>query len=555
MMRTQYGVNLRVINASWGSTGSDGALSRAIQAAGDAGILFVCAAGNSASNNDVNGQYPANYRLANVVSVAASDMYDQLASFSSYGAASVDLAAPGVSIYSTLPGNNYGWMRGTSMATPQVAGVAALAWSVAPNATVAQIRNALLQGVDRVGSLTGRVVTGGRLNALNTLRLLNPSNPRTPVIASLSATPGTVEAGRSFTLTAQGVALSGGTITGVSFYQDSNANGQWDAGDCLLGSSGAIVGGQASLGVSTAGMAVGTYRYFARATDGQDAWSATAAAQVTLVTADDHGNTAGTATVINVGSAVQGAIQSGGDVDWFKVQVVAGKSYSFQTTLGTHNDTVLTLYAADGQRVLAVNDDISSSNFASRIAWRAPASGICYLKVAGYGASDVGSYSLATSVINTAPVLARVANQTVIAGRALTVRLGTTDADSDRLTYSVRTVTPVSPGLFSLAMSGNRLIVRTAASLRGNVEVVVSVSDGTNIVSQRFTVMVAGPAASRQPAPTTPNPVPSLRRLASFLSSSLHARSVDLALAGNTAHSPVLRLASANMGFNSWTKS
>ena len=153
MERTQYGVNVRVINASWGGGGFSSAMQTAIQAANDAGIMFVAAAGNSGTNNDVTAQYPANYTPPNVISVAASDQNDQLASFSCYGASTVDLAAPGVSIYSTLPNNRYGYYSGTSMATPMVSGVAALAWAYNPNASVADIRNAILQGVDKISSL------------------------------------------------------------------------------------------------------------------------------------------------------------------------------------------------------------------------------------------------------------------------------------------------------------------------------------------------------------------------------------------------------------------
>ena len=87
-----------------------------------------------------------------MISVAATDQNDQLASFSDYGATTVDLAAPGVSIYSTIPGNKYATYSGTSMATPYVSGVAALCWAVDPNATVAQVRNAILQGVDPVAA-------------------------------------------------------------------------------------------------------------------------------------------------------------------------------------------------------------------------------------------------------------------------------------------------------------------------------------------------------------------------------------------------------------------
>ena len=152
-------------------------MNAAIQAAGNAGILFVAAAGNSGTNNDVTPQYPANAGLANVVSVAASDSNDQLASFSDYGANTVNLAAPGVDIYSTLPGGKYGYLSGTSMAAPEVAGVAALAWAADPNATVAQVRSALLQGVDKIPALAGKVSSGGRLDAYNTLKLLTAPAP------------------------------------------------------------------------------------------------------------------------------------------------------------------------------------------------------------------------------------------------------------------------------------------------------------------------------------------------------------------------------------------
>ena len=152
MMRTQYNVNVRVINNSWGGGEYSAAMDSAIRAAGNAGILFVAAAGNSASNNDTTPQYPANYTDPNVISVAAIDQNMNLASFSCYGVTTVDVAAPGVSIYSTVPGNRYAIYSGTSMATPFVSGVAALAWAADPNATVAEVRNAILDGVTKVAA-------------------------------------------------------------------------------------------------------------------------------------------------------------------------------------------------------------------------------------------------------------------------------------------------------------------------------------------------------------------------------------------------------------------
>lgn len=156
MMRNSLGVNIRLTSNSWGGGAFSQAMSDAIAASGNAGMLFVAAAGNNASNNDTTVSYPAGYDLPNVISVAATDQNDVLASFSNYGATTVDLAAPGVNILSTTRNNTYRSLSGTSMATPHVSGVAALAWSLNPSATYQQVRGALLTGVDLVPSLSGR---------------------------------------------------------------------------------------------------------------------------------------------------------------------------------------------------------------------------------------------------------------------------------------------------------------------------------------------------------------------------------------------------------------
>ncbi len=124
--RKRAGVNVRIISASWGSTQKSRALGDVIRKAYENDILFVAAAGNSSVDNDRNPHYPSSYDVPNVVSVAALDRHDALASFSNYGAKSVAIAAPGVDILSTWLGNEYEEKSGTSMATPVVSGVAAL---------------------------------------------------------------------------------------------------------------------------------------------------------------------------------------------------------------------------------------------------------------------------------------------------------------------------------------------------------------------------------------------------------------------------------------------
>jgi len=190
MMRTEHGINVRVTNHSWGGGGVSTALRNAIEANAAADILLVAAAGNDTRDNDAVPQYPASYDVGNIVSVASTTRADQLSSFSNWGATSVDLAAPGSSVFSTVPGGGYGTKSGTSMATPHVAGVAALAWAFSPNATYQQIKAALMAGVDPLPALAGITVTGGRLNAARTLEMLGlNATPTSPADGAVVGTP------------------------------------------------------------------------------------------------------------------------------------------------------------------------------------------------------------------------------------------------------------------------------------------------------------------------------------------------------------------------------
>ncbi|HEX8145996.1 MAG TPA: S8 family serine peptidase [Pyrinomonadaceae bacterium] len=163
--RKKDGVNVRVISASWGSQSRSKALEDVIRKAGEADILFVAAAGNDGANADKRPHYPSGYKLPNVMSVAALDRRDELASFSNYGAKGVHVAAPGKEILSTWLGGEYEEHSGTSMATPFVAGVAGLVLSVEPNLSVKELRDRLMNTADRLDSLKGKVVSGGRVNA------------------------------------------------------------------------------------------------------------------------------------------------------------------------------------------------------------------------------------------------------------------------------------------------------------------------------------------------------------------------------------------------------
>ncbi|MEP6789052.1 MAG: S8 family serine peptidase, partial [Acidobacteriota bacterium] len=173
--RKKHGVNIRIISASWGSTSNSKALEDTIRAAGDAGILFVAAAGNDGSNNDSRPHYPSNYDLPNVISVAALDRNDQLAGFSNFGVKTVHIAAPGKDILSTWLNDSYREASGTSMATPYVSGVAALIIAADPGISMKDLRDRILKTADPLDSLKGKVETGGRICAANAVagRVLN----------------------------------------------------------------------------------------------------------------------------------------------------------------------------------------------------------------------------------------------------------------------------------------------------------------------------------------------------------------------------------------------
>ena len=154
----------RLSNNSWGGGGFDATLGLAIANAGAKGHIFVAAAGNSFANNDLFPNYPSNYNYDNIVAVAATDNRDNLAGFSNFGVTTVDIAAPGVNILSTVLNGGYATYSGTSMATPHVTGALSLYWDANPGATYTQVINALYQGADVVPSLQGLVAGAKRLN-------------------------------------------------------------------------------------------------------------------------------------------------------------------------------------------------------------------------------------------------------------------------------------------------------------------------------------------------------------------------------------------------------
>ncbi len=216
------GKGIKISNNSWGGGGFSTTLSNAIANARNNGHVFVAAAGNAGSNNDAAPAYPASYNFDNIIAVAATDRNDNLASFSNYGATSVDLAAPGVSIASTTPNGTYSYLSGTSMATPHVSGAVALVMANDPNLSYSEVISRILTNVDTVVGLTGRVATGGRLNAFNAVDDGAPPPP-----------PGDTTGPRIVSATPNGSGTSPVSSVRVTFSEAINA-GTFDAGDVTV---------------------------------------------------------------------------------------------------------------------------------------------------------------------------------------------------------------------------------------------------------------------------------------------------------------------------------
>jgi subtilisin family serine protease len=206
-----------VISNSWGGGGYSQALKDAIDASP---AVVVCAAGNSARDTDAYPHYPSSYNSTNIISVAATDKNDNLASFSNYGETSVDVAAPGVSIYSTIPESkgSYGSKSGTSMATPHVAGLAALVKAAHPSYTTDQIKSAIIYGVDAQGGLNGKCASGGRVNAYQAVQgIVLPA----PVISTI--TPSSAPNSGPITITGlTGTNFQNGAIVNLTRVGKSN---------------------------------------------------------------------------------------------------------------------------------------------------------------------------------------------------------------------------------------------------------------------------------------------------------------------------------------------
>ncbi|MFK7831036.1 MAG: S8 family serine peptidase [Congregibacter sp.] len=486
-----------ILNNSWGGGGPSQALVDAIEAANDAGVLFLAAAGNSADDNDQVASYPANYDVDNVVSVAAIDRAGNLASFSSFGATKVDIGAPGVAILSATSSSDtsYSSFNGTSMATPHVAGVAALVLSANPNADLAELKNRLLATAAPLSALQGRVATGGMVDASAALSISADGT------LELSVNAPVLEAGALARIEVR--------VTDLGPVTDATVSGNFSGGAAQAFLDNGVLPDSASGdGIYTGNIQApesGATVTFNASVTAPGKTAASTSVQLTLTSPpanDDFANriALGTGTISVTGSNDFSSAQSGeprnpsvagGKSVWWEWTAPTGLSTALITTNGSGFDTTLAVYTGNSIGALTLigsNDDTGGRQ--SAVSFTPQADLTYLLQVDGYAGAtgaiqlnypEPGGSSSGAPVITTQP-----SGQTILVGDDFTLSVAASGSPSPSYQW-VRISDGISnpiPG----ATNNFYNVASASESDEGSYAVVVSNSAG-EVTSQ--TVFVA----------------------------------------------------------------
>jgi len=534
------GANVRVLSNSWGGGAFSQALLDEINRANANDMLFVAAAGNSISNNDVIPHFPSSYNAPNVVAVAATDNTDSLAFFSNFGPASVHLGAPGMDVLSTTIGGNYAYFSGTSMATPHVSGAAVLVLSKCALNT-ASLKTLLLNNVDPIPSLAGRTVTGGRLNVNKAIRACAaPANPD----FALSAAPAsrTVTQGGSTTYTVN-ITPSGGFTGAVSLTATGLPAG------ASASSSPNPATGSATMSVSTgAGTPTGSFSVTITGTSGNLTHTTSVSLVVSAAAVPDFGLSATPAsqTVIRGGSTTYTANISRlggftGGVTFSVSGLPAGATGTFNSNPATANSSTLTVTTAattaTGSFVLTITGvsgalsrttsvtllvnaalvpDFSlsatpasqtvvrggSTTYAANISRLGGFTGGVTFSVSGLPAGATGTFNPNPATANSSTLAVTTAATTATGSFVLTIT-GVSGALS-RTTSVTLVITAPAAGDFSLSASPSSQTVSQGDSASYTLSITRSGSF-TAAVTLSVSGLPAGATASFSPNPATGN--------------------------------------------------
>lgn len=489
-------------NNSWGGGGFSSTLSQAVNRAAQRDIIFVAAAGNSSQDNDATPNYPANLSTTAgagyeaVISVAALTSSGGLASFSNYGAATVDLAAPGTSILSTTPNGNYASFNGTSMAAPHVTGAIALYAASNPLATAAQIRAALLGSTALTPALVGKTVTGGRLDIG---AMMGTDAPPTLSVTSDTQSRAEGDAGTvtafTFTVTRSGDASQTSSVTwavsGSGVHQTDAAD---FAGNTLPGGFITFSAGETAktIRVNVAGDAQHEddeefVLSLSNASAGTTIARATAIATVldddTPTLVDTIRGDIATTSTLRPTLPQQSAIETSGDEDWFAITLVAGRHYdlALDAATGSALDPLMRLMDATGQELM-VNDDAVGTN--ARLSFDATTSGTYFVSAGGWSITT-GSYALSMAETWVPPSLS--ISQSVVSRTEGTT--GTTTPFTFTVTRSGDT-SETSSAVWTVSGSGSNQT--NAADFVGNVMPSGLVSLAPGETTKTIVINVAG---------------------------------------------------------------
>lgn len=463
-----YAVGQRadILSNSWGGGGYSRALYDAIERANAAGILFVAAAGNHQGNNDQIPNYPSNYENTNVVAVAALDRSDALASFSCFGANTVDIGAPGVAIFSCTAASDtsYAVFNGTSMATPHVAGVAALLKSRFPQADAAELAQRLLLSARQIPSLAGRCVTGGSVDAAAALAITpdgvldigfktSPTQPRPAstvviliTIKDFSPVLGATVTG---TLGTQGPL----TFIDTGFFPDTTSEDGVYAAEFTLPSG--VSSAELSLDISAAGkQAVQNLKFAIPIYQPPANDDFTMRQSIAAQTSTAYGTNLNSSS--QVGEPLNPVDAAGGKTVWWSWTPNFSGNVTI-STVGSTFDTTLAIYTGTGLAnlvLLGANDD--ANGVYSAVSFTATAGTEYLVQVDGYNGATGGIMLVypPTGAPGAPPVITiQPSDKTLLEGEAVTLSVEATNVSGYQWFFEGSPISQATSANYTITMA------------------------------------------------------------------------------------------------------